>query len=118
MEEKRCFTCKGKLHAYNTNDLQKRFTEGVQQYLCEVCADGANDALRKSREFYGIDRKAYGIVLRRFKRKNGIPMLGRCNAMQNEMIENKRKTLLRLMFWMDIRAVKRWLLKFNNNNVL
>ena len=96
--------------------LQKRFSNGVQEYLCDVCADGANEALAKSREFYGIDRKAYNIVLRRFKRKHGIPMFGRCNAMQNEMIEKKRGALLRLMFWMDIRAVKGWLLKFNKNN--
>lgn len=117
MEEKRCYTCKGLLNSYDTHDLQTRFSNGVQQYLCGVCADGANDALAKSRDYYGIDAKAWNIVLRRFKRKNGIPILGRLTAMQCEMIDKKRKSLLRLMFWQDIRAVKRWLLKFNNNNV-
>lgn len=116
MEEKRCYTCKGKLHEWNCNELQKRFTNGVQEYLCEVCADGANEALRNSREFYGIDGKAYQIVLRKFKRKNKMPIFGQLNAMQQEMIKNKRKALLRLMFWQDIRAVKGWLLKFNKNN--
>lgn len=116
MEEKRCYSCKGKLHAHNTNELQKRFSNGVQEYLCDVCADGANAALAKSREFYGIDKKAYHIVLRKFKRKNGIPMFGRHNAIQSEMIEKKRRALLRLMFWMDIRAVNGYLKKLNKNN--
>lgn len=111
MDEKRCLTCRGKLEDWNTNELQKRFTNGVQEYLCDVCADGANEVLRKSRAFYGINKKAYNIVLRRFSRKNGIPMFGRLNAMQNEMIKEKRKSLLRLMLWQDIRAVKLWISK-------
>ena len=104
---KRCFLCEGRLNSWNCNELQKRFTDGVQQYLCDVCADVANNALQKSRSFYGIDRTAYARALLKFKRKNGIPIFGRLNAMQTEMIEEKRKSLLRLMFWMDIRAVKK-----------
>lgn len=107
MEEKRCYKCNGKLDIWDTNELQKRFSDNIQQYLCNFCTELANDAIRKSRSYYGIDGKAWNIVLRRFKRKHKIPMLGRCNAMQNEMILNKRKALLRLMFWMDIRAVKK-----------
>lgn len=110
MEEKRCYRCKGKLNGYDSHELQTRFTNGVQHSLCGVCADIVNDAMSKSRDFYGINERAWQIVMRRFKRKNGIPLFGRTTAMQNEMMEKKRKGLLRLMFWMDIRAVKKVLL--------
>ena len=109
MEEKRCYMCKGRLHNYNTLDLQVRFTNGIKKHVCEVCGDICNAAVMKSREFYGIDKKAYQIVLRRFKRDKKIPLFSHLNAMQNEMIEIKRASLLRLMFWMDIRAVKKLL---------
>lgn len=107
MEEKRCYKCKGRLSPHDSHELQTRFTNGIQQSLCGVCADIVNDAMINSRSYYGINGRAWQIALRRFKRKNAIPMYGRTNALQNEMIEEKRKALLRLMFWMDIRAVKK-----------
>lgn len=104
--EKKCLKCTGKLEEWDSNELQKRFTNGIQCYLCGVCADMVNQAMQKNREIYGINKKAYNKVIRRFKRENDIPLFSPLNAKQREMIATKNKALMRLMFIMDIRTVK------------
>jgi hypothetical protein len=103
-----CCRCKGNVYASDANKLYDRFSDGEEKYLCDTCLDMANKAMEDSRDFYGIDRKAYKIVLRRFRRKHKIPKFEiDQTAMHKQMIEQKRNALLRLMFIMDIRAVKR-----------
>lgn len=106
-----CVKCGGKITNYNKNKFQTRFTGGVQRYLCDVDADGANDALRKSRDVYGMGSKKWNRLMYKFKRKNNIPIYGNVNAKHHDMINAYHDVLLRLMFIMDIRSVKNWLRK-------
>lgn len=108
MGSKTCYKCKGDLNHYNYEELQERFSHGVQEYLCSFCADECNAAFKKSRDKYGIGGPVFTKVLFKFKVKNKIPLLGNVSAMHEQMVNGKRKSLIRLMLIMDIRAVNKY----------
>lgn len=103
----KCYRCTGVTTA--TMELQKRFSNGVQEHLCTVCGEESNEVIRNIREVYGMNNPQWKKVLRRFRKKNGIPLYGNLNAFNDNLVRKKNEALMRLMLIMDIRAIRLWL---------
>lgn len=106
--EKHCFRCGGKLTGH-TQQLRARFGGGVERDMCDACGDGANSALSKSRAKYGVDNAQWKCVMIKFKIKHRIPLSGKINAAQQELVTTKWESLLKLMFITDVRSVRKYI---------
>lgn len=104
----KCFFCGGTLkpNDYRTRILQGRFGNGEKTEVCDKCGDEANNAVQLARSKYGFNSNNWKIMMTKFKCKNNIPLFGTLNAMQSELVEQRVKVQMRLMFIMDIRFVR------------
>jgi hypothetical protein len=109
-----CYRCHNNFKPWGSDkrELQTRFSNGTKEYLCESCADGANNALKKSRDTYGINKKVWTYIIKKFKKDNNISLMAYESYLipgELELLTAKKRVLLRLMFIMDIRAVRKYI---------